>query len=343
MKFRNVLYVILMMTFLIFAYFLIISGISIKTKYNVYYQEDNQVLYAVNLFDNDIYDNNKLGMNKSYVSDLVDKINISYDYNILFDKYLSGYYSYDADLLVVAYEDKITDSLWEKKYSLLDKKVILLNKEKTFDIDIVDDIEIDYRKYKNVIDNFNKSYDMKLNGYLLVKFNVYMNLGFDGINDNQEDDRVIKVIIPLTYDTFKINVINDNDKIGNYEYFSNNDKVNYLLLVLGSFCGSVGISFLALIIKNIVNIKRKESKYVKELNMILKEHDDKIINVKSIYNKKKYNLIYVDSFSELLEVYDKVNVPISFREIKKYYKAIFVIIDEDNAWIYRMYSNEEKK
>lgn len=342
MKLRNILCVILMMTFFIFAYFFIDSGISIKTKTNVYYQEDSEVLYKVNLLDNDIYDDKKLGMNKSYVADLVDTIDISYDYSILFDKYLSGYYSYNVDLSVVAYEDEITDSLWEKDYSLLDRRVEVINQDKTYDFDIVDNISIDYKKYKKVIDDFNKNYDMDLSGYLLVKFNIFMNLGFEGIDDNQEDNRGIKVIIPLTYDTFKINIINDNDKIGNYEYFSNNDKVNYLLLVLGSFCASLGIALLALVIKNIVDIRKRESKYIRDLSKILKEHDDKIINVKRIYNKKKYNLIYVDSFSELLEVYDKVNIPISYREIKKHYKAIFVILDEENAWIYRMCAKNEK-
>ena len=49
---------------------------------------------------------------------------------------------------------------------------------------------------------------------------------------------------------------------------------------------------------------------------------------------RKYNLIYVDSFKELLDVYDKVDLPISFKEFKKNQKAVFLIIENDNAWIY---------
>ena len=46
----------------------------------------------------------------------------------------------------------------------------------------------------------------------------------------------------------------------------------------------------------------------------------------------------LDSFKELIDVYDKVGMPISFKEIKKNYESIFLIIEEDNAWIYRMLS-----
>ena len=85
-----------------------------------------------------------------------------------------------------------------------------------------------------------------------------------------------------------------------------------------------------------------ESKYNRELKSILKEYGDIIINVKKFYNKKKYNLIYVNSFRELIDVYDKVGNPISYREIRKNRKSIFLIIDNDNAWIYRMSINDLK-
>ena len=108
------------------------------------------------------------------------------------------------------------------------------------------------------------------------------------------------------------------------------------MIILGAFSLSVGISFLALTIRNMVMASKEQFNYGRELKKILNEHEDKIVNVKRFYNKKKYNLIYVDSFKELLDVYDKVGNPISYREVKKNEEAIFLMTDEDDAWIYRM-------
>ena len=46
-------------------------------------------------------------------------------------------------------------------------------------------------------------------------------------------------------------------------------------------------------------------------------------------------MIGVDSFDELIDVYNRTNKMISFKETKRGLESIFIIIDEDNAWIYR--------
>ena len=80
----------------------------------------------------------------------------------------------------------------------------------------------------------------------------------------------------------------------------------------------------------------RQSKYSRELKRIISKYDDCIVRVKRLYVKKKYNLIYVDSFDELMDIYKKKNKMISFKEIKPGSYALFVIIDDDNAWIYRL-------
>ena len=75
----------------------------------------------------------------------------------------------------------------------------------------------------------------------------------------------------------------------------------------------------------------------------LKRYLKIIENVNKLYNKKKYNLIYVDSFIELMDVYNRVESPISFKEIEKNKEAIFLIIENDNAWIYRLVNKKKEK
>jgi len=100
---------------------------------------------------------------------------------------------------------------------------------------------------------------------------------------------------------------------------------------------------MSLIIKEMIEISNGESKYTKELKHILKEYSEEIVNVDKLYNKKKYNLIYVNSFDELMDVYKRVDSPISYKEIDKNKCAVFVIMEEDNAWIYQLVSDREKR
>lgn len=336
MKIRNVLYVFLMIIFIVLAYFLIDRGINAKTKVYVNYKDNNDITYKVYLNDNSY-----LGMNNRYNTSLVNKINFDYSFKSVFNTNVNGFYSYNVEGLLVVYTDNINDSLLQKKYILLEDTVNTLNNnEKIIKLD--NNIDIDYIKFRKELSNISKEYNTLVNGYLELRFNIKESLNFSGIEKTKEDSKQMKVIIPLSYDYFKINVIKNDDKIDSYYDFSKKQPVNYLLMILGALSLSSGISFLALVIREMVITYKKESAYNKELRKILGAYNDIIINIKKFYNKKKYNLIYVDSFKELLEVYDKVENPISFREIKKNSKAIFVLIDDDSAWIYELSSDSMK-
>lgn len=97
-----------------------------------------------------------------------------------------------------------------------------------------------------------------------------------------------------------------------------------------------------MVIRQFVYLYKQQSKYNKELKRILSKYDDNIVRIKRFYISKKYNMIYVDSFKELMDVCNKKNKMISFKEVKRNSEAIFVIVDEDDAWIYKMVSGNEK-
>ena len=54
-------------------------------------------------------------------------------------------------------------------------------------------------------------------------------------------------------------------------------------------------------------------------------------------------MIYVDSFNELMDVYYKKCKMISFKEVKRDFESIFVIIDGEDAWIYKLIAKKENK
>ena len=146
MKVKNILYIIFMVLFMILAYLLCDRGFNAKTKVYVTYQEKSDVTYKVYLHDNSIYDNEYLGLNERYITKLVDHIDVNFVYDILFNRDLSGYYTYTVTGNLVGYTDDINDSLFTKEEELLNKTVTL-NQNNVKDIKIDEDIVIDYDKY----------------------------------------------------------------------------------------------------------------------------------------------------------------------------------------------------
>ena len=332
MKKRMVFYTIISMVFMILSYLFIVSGIDMKTKIYVKYQQVDDISYVVNLLPNTVYENDYLNMGGNYIGSLVKDIDLDLKYNLIYARNITGYYVYNLKGTLVASEGE--DILWEKNYDLLADKVTVLDQNKVKDIRVKDRTSIDYQKYVNEINDFNKKYNMEVSGVLLVSFKLKTTLDFTGFKNTYDDTKEVKMVIPVTNEVFKIKILDDNREFDSYNEMTNKEGVNYLFLVFGALCLSVGIAFLMVVIKNLLEINNKENKYVKELKKILNEHGDEIVNVYEFNNAKKYNLIYVDSFKELLDVYDKVDSPISFKELKKNQKAVFLIIENDNAWIY---------
>ena len=340
MKLKNILWIIMMIIFITLAYLFFDRGLNVKTEVYVNYQDNSDVIYKVYLHKNDIYESNYLDMNDKYISGLVDNIDISFKYNSLYDKDISGYYGYKVDAKLITYKDDINDILWSNDYQILNKKINVLNNNFR-NINVNDNVIIDYDKYRDELNKFKNNYNIDINGYLEVSFIIDEHLNFRDISNVIDDDKVLKVLIPLSSDVFKIDIIDNNKKNGRYSDYSKREDVNYLLLVLGSINLSIGISFFALVLRDIIITSRNNNIYDKKLKKIIKENDVILVKVKQFYNKKKYNLIYLDSFEELLSVYKKVKNPISYKEIKKGEETIFLMTNLDDAWIYRLINDKK--
>ena len=332
MYYRSIYYVIFMFIFIVRGYIFLDSGFNTKTRVKIDYEDSSDVIYKVNYKDNNYKVNND-----RYVADMVDDIDIIYKYNNLVSEYINGYYRYNIEGYLIAYEDDITNSLWEKKYQLLEDKTVVIDESNVNSIKIDDKIKVDFNKYGDIVYDFIDNYDIDIEGYLSIKINIFESLNFTSLDNLYEDNKVITVNIPLTDDIFKINVNNISDKDSYYE-FTSKKGMNIVLIIIGAFCISFALSLLVLVIKQFKYIYISQNEYNKELDKILSKYDDCIVKVKRFYVNKKYNMIYVDSFSELLDVYDKKNKMISFKEIKRNSESIFVIIDEDDAWIYKLIS-----
>ena len=320
-----------MVVYGIFAYLFLYSGFNTNTKVRVNYEDKSDIYYKVNYKD-DSYNST---YNDKYVSDMVKNIELEYTYDNLISEYVSGYYKYSVVGYLIAYEDDIANSLWERKYELVKENVKVIDEGDVNNIKIDDRVVIDYNKYKRELQKFIDDYGIDVDGYLHVRINVMQSLNFDSLDNEYSDEKVITLNIPLSEEVFKIKVNNINNRDSYYE-FSKNRSMNIIFLVIGAFSLALSISSVLMVIKQFKYLKDRQSKYKKELKKILSKYEDCIVNVNKLYVNKKYNMIYVNSFLELMDVYNKKGKMISYKEVKRDSEAIFVIIDLDDAWIYRL-------
>ena len=338
MFYKSLYYVLLMVIFGVLAYLFLNSGFNTETKVVVSYEDNSDVSYKVNYIDNEYDDlyNNK------YISSMVDDIDINFNYNNLLSEYVNGYYKYNVVGYLVAYEDDITNSLWKREYQLVDEKTFVIDSNKVNSIKILDNFNFDFKKYRDEIKQFINDSNIDVLGYMHIRINILEFLNFNDMENEYSDSKVITLNIPLTDDIFKINVNNLSDKDSYYE-FSNKKAMNIVFLLIGAFCLALAISSLVMVFKQFIFIYDIQSKYKRDLNRILSKYDKSIIKVKKFYTKKKYNMIYVDSFNELMDVYYKKCKMISFKEVKRDFESIFVIIDGEDAWIYKLIAKKENK
>lgn len=335
--YKSIYYVFLMVVYGILAYLFLYSGFNTRTRVRIDYEDSSSVYYDVKYLDN----NYNGTYSDKYVANMINYIDMDYVYNNLISEYVSGYYKYSIDGYLIAYEDDITDSLWERKYEIEKEKIVVIDENNVNSIKIEDDFRVDFRKYRKEINEFISEYDIDINAYLHIRINISEFLTFNGLDNEYADNKVIYVNVPLTDDIFKINV-NNIDNVDSYYEFSNKQSMNMVFLVIGAFCFALTISSLIMVIRQFIFINGRETKYKRELKRILSKYDDSIVRVNKLYVNKKYNMIYVDSFIELMDVYYKKCKMISFKETKRDSRAIFVIIDEDNAWIYKLESDNLK-
>ena len=158
------------------------------------------------------------------------------------------------------------------------------------------------------------------------------------INVNSE----ISLSIPLLEQALEVsinkNAANEKDILS---FETTDNSIEYLVYKI---CGIVVIvsSLLAFIeaTKNKSNIK-SNNEYDLRLQKILKEYDSIIANTNGLEIIEGLKQIEISSFEELLDVYSEVRMPINYYQNE--HESVFIIINDDIAWIYTLRKQDFKK
>lgn len=289
--------------------------------------------YKVYLFDNTFVNETEMNEGQVYIADLVKniKFNFMYTYSGTKDSNLNYTY-YINGKLYGENTNSTSDNnevVWQKDYTILDK---VSKDNNTSGFNITENIDLDYQKYKDEVNNFKKQFGMSLT----TKLKLTMNVDINGKYKDKKINKTDKIILEIPVGVQAFSIAQDYKKTDSINLYKEEKQLSSKNPLYTNICLVILIiSIITFLItfKPIFNIKPK-SNYTKELNKILKTYGQIIVEVKTKVKDKDYNVMIVKNFDEMVDLEEELRIPIIMYENIYNYTSIFTITHNDTIYKY---------
>lgn len=338
-NYTKVLLVILFMLVIVLNVVMYRKGFYKANVESIMYKEDNSINYKVYLKKNNFFDVPYLEEDKTYITSLIDYIKVNYNYNIQFNKVVSGNYKYYILATVEANKpNNEVGNYWTKNYKLSDEKKIKIDKSTEYSIN--QEIKIDYNKYNKALNEFKSTLGIASTGILKVRLVVESDLDSNGLDVPVTSNLILKM--PLSEKTIEASI--DLDAKNNVKEITKvvetKEEKRSKLLVLGI---SFIVELVILAVLTIINRRnRRANMFENTVNKYLNTYDSIIVNIDKFPTLSDYNVIEVSSFEELLDAHSEVRMPINY--FRDDIRSYFILLSDNTAWRYVMkrYKMERK-
>lgn len=331
--------------FFLLSIFLIINGFNIKddsTNNLVYsYTTNKDLNYKVRLYQNSFIEDEYLGMNESYISDLVKTIEANFLYNYIGSKIVPLNYEYSIDANIRGEyqlkDENTSTQVWNKEYPLIEKKTGTVKELSQFSIN--EQVEIDYHFFDSIVSEFRQELKLPISAELLVNFKVVVKGSIE--NEPIEDTKTITVRLPLNLQAFKIE--SEFEKTASNNIYTTNESkinINYTSLILGITMLIGTLMVFIRLFRRLFNINKKTAYQIKR-DKYLKEYGEVIIEVMTPLINTDLQQVEVKNFNEMIDLEEELRIPISFYEDEDDEYGEFTIIHNDVIYIYVLDEDKE--
>ena len=302
------------------------------------YNINQDVEYSVNLYDNSFIDDDTVGSNELYISELIKDININYNFDYSATKSADIKFKYKIlGTINGTYQGTNNSehgSVWSKEYILSDEVEKHYDSKNFF---INHNVVLDFPIYKKEVEAFRKKFGMSLT----TKMNIDFIVEISGHVDEKEFEskKIINLSFPLGVQAFSIT--EDYEKSISENVLTKTDRKLFIFanipVIISLF--TISVALFIIFFKKIFNYVEK-NEYTRKLEKILKTYDDFIIEIASPINIDDYEIIEVKGIDEMIDLEEELRIPINFYEHIPNYYGEFTLIH--NNIVYR-YIIEQKK
>lgn len=340
--FKYLLLSIIIIVIGIVSYYFIMMGLNSFSSKSVSYTGKSNVDYKVYLFKNNFFEQPYLEKDKTYISSLIDYIDIDFNYNLSFDNMVYGSYTYYVNGTIAAKkpQSETGSSYWSKTYTLKGPETINYDKDKGFSFNT--NVKVDYQKYNELLKDFKKEYGLSFDGIFKVELVIKSVNETDILSDDIVVESFSQLNIPLTQQAIdlSIDLSNNDDNKTVVEKVRIRDFTHTMFTIIGILLLIVDVFLIYILFRAVRLIYIRQSQYYKKLKKILTTYDSIIVNVSNYPDLSDLNVIEVNSFSELVDAHSEVRMPINYYEFVHNYKSEFILIGQGIAWVYTLINHE---
>ena len=322
--------VCVIIAFLIFAILFVFIYLSKTKDIFIKYDETSNIDYQVYLKENEYFKDEYLGPNNSYIASLIDHINADFSYKMSLKEFGGDFkFSYRIEAEVDVKEKNATYSLYNfKKEVLKGNEQSLINKNEA---SINESVVIDYNEYNDLIKGFLKTYNLE-NTVSTLTLRMYINVaGTCQDYDNNINESVMAIEIPLTTRTMNIEISNDLIETSDNIMACNKDNGSSVIyLIIAIIMGLIDIFYTFMLTRFLINTRTARDIYNKELKKILNNYHTYIQKINNELDLSKYERLKVDTFTDMLEIRDMLQQPILMVESKNKDGVYFIIPSSTN-------------
>ena len=324
---------------LLLSSYLIISGMFPKKDNKPYYNYkiNRNIDYKVYLKPNDFYEEKFLPKNKQYTSELIDYIDIDLSYLFNGSKITNMNYDYDVSATIVGeYENTSSgkSEIWTKKYVILEKQTKQIFDTTSFDIN--QNLKINYNQYNKIVNDYKSKFRLSIDAYLKIKLNIKYKGTIQSTKDVISDTDNVELDIPLAKNAIKIDTKYDKETeknlIHNIEELRNEKQaiIGVIILIFDIFV------FISMFNKLFIN---RKNYYEKILNKILKDYAEIIVEVSNPINLNGLEVFDIKNFDDMIDLEEELKSPILLYETIKGKESVFIVVNDNYAYVYTLNNN----
>lgn len=301
---------------------------NVDKTYYITYAEKSNVDYKVKLRENNIYEEEYLGEDYSYVSSVIDTVVATFNYNIEIDAQKVSYdFSMKADASLQITDTSTNAAIYKKNYQLLPS---ITQKVNTNKLDLPLPLEIDYNLYNDEVKKVINTLDLKSTKATLLVTVTYNVMSACEDFDSNKNVHTLTLNIPLNVDVVKISesqsIPTAVAKTIACEKYIEKDMIGraaLIVLCVDAFCFIGLIGFIYLTRNTHINYSNKVKK-------IVNAYKSFIHKINNNFDTNGYQVLYVNTIREMLEIRDTIQSPILMSENEDKTMTQFIIPTTNN-------------